>query len=68
MIQIMDAFLAIFAFWGAFVGLFIAIIITWMLSILLWGEFRVEVFVGLAVPLLMAGAYIQYLIEKRNGK
>ena len=63
--EIISVFLAIFAFWGALIGLIIALIIAWIISSIIWGEFKIEVFIGFAIPCLLIGAYVQHSREKQ---
>jgi len=64
--EFISAILAIFAFWGALVGLALAAIIAWGISSFVWGEFKVEVFIGCAVPFLLGGVYHQHVVEKEE--
>lgn len=50
-------------FWGAAIGLVVAALLTWVVSSMLWGEFNVGLFVGIAIPCLIGGVYMQHHIE-----
>ena len=53
-----------FEFWGAWLGLGVAALLTWALSSMFWGEFNVEMFVGFGIPCLVGGVYLQHLVAK----
>ena len=64
MLDLILALLDAVTMWGVFLGLAVAIGLAYIISIILWGEFRVELFVALSVPFVIIGLYIQHKTEK----
>lgn len=54
---------AFIATWGLWQGLLVAPLITWLLSVLFWDSFRIDVLADMTIPCVMAGAYLQYSVE-----
>ncbi|MEZ5448472.1 MAG: hypothetical protein R3E95_00245 [Thiolinea sp.] len=52
--------------WGAWLGLVLAALITWILSTLLFETFHAGIFLGLAIPFLLGGAYLQHVMERKK--
>ena len=51
--------------WGFIVGLVAAAILTYIISLYLWGEFKVELFVGLSISFIAIGFLIQHKLENK---
>ena len=66
MSELIDIVIAFFGFWGAWLGVLLAALIAWPLSVVVWGEFHVGLFCGLCVPLVAIGVYVQHVVERRN--
>ena len=64
--ELLGFFLSIFALWGALAGLILSALLTWAISSIVWGEFHLGLFVGLAIPLIIVGIYLQHTIDKNN--
>ncbi len=64
MSEFIDALVSLMGFLGAWLGLFLAASIAWAASSLIWGEFNTGLFVGISIPCLIAGAYLQHVVEK----
>ncbi len=64
--ELFDLVISLFAFWGAWLGLLIAGLITWAMSGFLGSEFHAGLFIGLSVPLVSICVYVQYIKEKRD--
>jgi len=64
MLEILGSLIDALVMWGAALGLVIAALIAWGISSILWGEFNAGLFVGIAIPCVIGGVYLQHQIEK----
>ena len=62
--ELIGMVVAFFGFWGAWLGLLVAAVVTWPLSAALWGEFSFGLFWGLSIPLVIGGVYLQHVTER----
>lgn len=66
MSELIDAVAALFGFWGAWLGLLLAAVITWILSSVFFDEFHLGLFVAIAIPCLVGGVYLQHVTENKK--
>lgn len=66
MSELIDTIAYLLEFWGAWLGVLLAALITWVVSSVFFDGFNWELFVGIAIPCLIGGVYLQYLIENKK--
>ena len=68
MINLIELIFHFLSYWGAWLGLIIAGVLTWVISKMLWGEFHFELFYAFAAIGITIGFVIQLKTDMKRDK